>query len=404
MKPIKKKLFLLTLLAYTLAYICRLNLTAAMPEMIDNELFGSDTASKLGIITSVYFICYGVGQFFSGILADFFHSVWMLFIGLFLSACCNVFLYFFHTSFAFYLIWGLNGLFQSMIWPPILKIYVDYYTKEEQITNLTNISVAMPAGTLLGYFLSLIILSNFPWNNVFLFCGLLNGCLTTGMIWCMLMYCRKLSKNESSSKVKIKETKKVFRTMFLSSFVFLFIPVAIHGALKDGMSSWTPSFLKSNFSISTQFSLCLTMIVPLFNMFGAYLAKQLYKKLQNLYQTACYFFAVSTFALLLLFYVKEKNIYISTALIVLITTLMYSANYIFISILPLSFSKYRLVGTASGLLNSIAYLGSALSCFFLGRLIDLKGWNFVVLFWLCLSIVAFFLLLIFSFRFKKIDR
>ena len=59
----KRALFCLGTAAYFISYICRLNLTAAMPEMMGS---GSFTAAKLGIITSVYFVCYGVGQLFGG--------------------------------------------------------------------------------------------------------------------------------------------------------------------------------------------------------------------------------------------------------------------------------------------------------------------------------------------------
>ena len=48
----KRALFCLGTAAYFISYICRLNLTAAMPEMMGS---GSFTAAKLGIITSVYF-------------------------------------------------------------------------------------------------------------------------------------------------------------------------------------------------------------------------------------------------------------------------------------------------------------------------------------------------------------
>ena len=64
----KRALFCLGTAAYFISYICRLNLTAAMPEMMGS---GSFTAAKLGIITSVYFVCYGVGQLFGGMLGDF---------------------------------------------------------------------------------------------------------------------------------------------------------------------------------------------------------------------------------------------------------------------------------------------------------------------------------------------
>lgn len=401
MKQVKNNLFILTLIAYTIAYICRLNLTATMPIMIENHVFGCDTITKLGLITSIYFVCYGVGQLFSGILSDFLHSILMLFLGLIGSSLCNISLYFWHTSSFFLVVWGLNGIFQSMIWTPILKIFVTYYTPNEQVRYLTHISIAMPLGTLLGYFVSLLILEKYSWEKVFLICGLQNTIITILIILLIFIYSKKLKKNDAEQSIKHVKMKIAFKKIFFSSFFFLLIPIAIHGALKDGMTSWTPSFLKSNFSITTRFSLLLTMIIPLFNMFGAYLARMVYHKWNNVYKSALCFFLAATIFLLFLFVFKEKNVYLSTLFIICITTFMYGANYLFISILPLFFTKYHLTGTASGILNSIAYLGTACSCFFLGYLIDDKGWNFVLLFWMLISLISCVILYCFSFFAKK---
>lgn len=132
------------------------------------------------------------------------------------------------------------------------------------------------------------------------------------------------------------------------------------------MASWTPTFLKERFGVGTVFGLVLTMIIPLFNMCGAYLSRAVYKKSNNAYlPPACSLRSLQA-ALCALLLFENANVYLSLAFIVVVTTCMYAVNFIFISILPLGFKKYDCIGTASGILNSVAYLGTALSCFCLG--------------------------------------
>ena len=382
----KRALFCLGTAAYFISYICRLNLTAAMPEMMGS---GSFTAAKLGIITSVYFVCYGVGQLFGGMLGDFVNSALLIAVGLSGSAVCNLGIFFFPDFLPVLILWAFNGIFQAMVWAPILKLFTNYYTEEEQVKNLTNVSVAMPLGTLAGYLISALVLAFLDWKYVFLVCGLGNLLLTAAIATGIRLLCGGMQKTKATQKrASLSEMKTAAKKIFLTAFAAVLLPIAVHGALKDGMASWTPTFLKERFGVGTVFGLVLTMIIPLFNMCGAYLSRAVYKKSNNAYFTACLFFALASAALGALLLFEKANVYLSLAFIVVVTTCMYAVNFIFISILPLGFKKYDCIGTASGILNSVAYLGTALSCFCLGGVLGKIGWTGVLGLWLGIALLA----------------
>lgn len=56
------KLFLMCWIAYFSTYICRLDFSAVMPDLINDGVF---TQSQTASVSSAFFICYGVGQLFS---------------------------------------------------------------------------------------------------------------------------------------------------------------------------------------------------------------------------------------------------------------------------------------------------------------------------------------------------
>ncbi len=70
-------------LAYAVSYLGRLNYSAAMPEMLAEELI---TRTQGGTIATIYFMCYGVGQLINGSLADRCDPVRQVTIGMLLSA------------------------------------------------------------------------------------------------------------------------------------------------------------------------------------------------------------------------------------------------------------------------------------------------------------------------------
>ena len=409
-KRAKRGLFLTGTLAYLFAYVCRLDLTAAMPDIVES---GALTVEKLGVITSVYFVCYGVGQLFGGVASDRLPPALLLAVGLGGSAICNMGIFFFPAFVPALVLWAVNGWTQAFVWAPVLKLFTRYYTPDEQLKNLTNVSVAMPVGTLAGYAVSLVVLRFLAWKYVFLVCGLLDFVITLLVLVFVILCSRVLVHNaqtendknadsvphEQAEQIrKPRATRKEMlfpaKKIFLSGFAVVLFPIAAHGALKDGMTSWTPTFLKGVFGIGTTFTLALTMAVAVFNTFGAYLSRYAYKKTGNPYGTAIIFFLIATVALAAFALFGNVHAVLSVAFIVLVTTSMYACNFIFISVLPLSFEKYGCVGTASGLLNSVAYVGTALSCFLLGGMLNKTGWTGVVILWLSLAVVSAVLLFI----------
>ncbi len=102
--------FLSVTFGYGFYYVCRLTLSVVKKPIVDAGLLD---AAELGVIGSTLFFAYAIGKLVNGILADRVNVRVFMATGLFVSACANVLLGFSATFWAFVLLWGLSGWFQS---------------------------------------------------------------------------------------------------------------------------------------------------------------------------------------------------------------------------------------------------------------------------------------------------
>ncbi len=105
--------------AYSLYYVCRLALSIIKQPLIDEGVL---SASQLGIIGATFLLIYAVGKFVNSFIADYGNIRRFMALGLFVSSAVNIVLAIvglaalpgFVVMLSFAVLWGLNGLAQSM--------------------------------------------------------------------------------------------------------------------------------------------------------------------------------------------------------------------------------------------------------------------------------------------------
>ena len=137
------------------------------------------------------------------------------------------------------------------------------------------------------------------------------------------------------------------------------------------------------------FSVFLTVVLPVFNAFGAYAVTPLYKKLGcNEMKTAGVCGAFALIPMVLLLFIGKIPVVISIILLALTTMSMYSLNYLIISRVPVRFAKSGHTSSVTGILNSFAYLGCALSSYGFGAVSQKAGWSAVIIIWIISSVLT----------------
>ncbi len=381
--------FLLCWTAYASTYICRLNFSAAMPELQANAVFSE---TRIAAVSSAFFICYGIGQFVSGLIGDRADTRKLVFSGLLISALCNIGIFCVHTYAPLLLLWAANGIAQSMVWTPILKIASLNFDASTREKFGIDMSTTVPIGTLLSYAVSLLTLLFLPWQYVFLTCGLFE--LFVSVIWMFGTRGRFRPKAEHPSadaqKTDIKNgLGNTFKAALSGGVLLMLIPIVIQGTLKDSVTQWVPAFFTGTFGSDTSFSLLLTMLLPIVNVTGAYFAKAIHKKLHSEIGTSMIFFGISIVFLLILKLFGTKSMALALLSMAGVTNCMFAVNVMLITMVPLQFSTLGNVSTVGGLLNAVAYIGCGALNLLAGRLLETQnGWNSLFWLWIVLAAVA----------------
>lgn len=138
------RMFIGMYLGYTVFYFTRKNIAPALP-LISDKL--NIDLIQLGILSSVFYIVYGIGKFISGLLADKANIRTFMAFGLFAASTIHIFFGFLDSLYLLVFFWALNAVFNSMGFPPIAKGLVHWFSPSERATKWTILSSSHTAGT-----------------------------------------------------------------------------------------------------------------------------------------------------------------------------------------------------------------------------------------------------------------
>lgn len=122
-KRLRNRTFWGATAAYSLYYVCRMSLSVVKKPLIDDGVL---SASQLGIIGSAMLLVYALGKFLNGFIADYCNTRRFMALGLLISSGVNLILGITGIVIGqaaipgtaimlmFSILWGMNGLSQSM--------------------------------------------------------------------------------------------------------------------------------------------------------------------------------------------------------------------------------------------------------------------------------------------------
>ena len=137
----------LCFVTYLACYATKSLLSVNSPQMIENGY----TSAQIGTMSSVYFLLYGAGQLFTGLIGDRVKMKYMLLAGLMIAAgCCTAFVLF--DSVAIKTVaWGACGFGLSFLYAPLVRSVSDRLKNRQAeicmvVLNLASVMGATAAG------------------------------------------------------------------------------------------------------------------------------------------------------------------------------------------------------------------------------------------------------------------
>lgn len=367
-------------LVYFMSYLTRMNYAASLAE-IQVSLDISKSLASLPVTGC--FITYGIGQLLCGFLGDRFLPRKMIFTGLAGSCACNLAIALFPYMGLIIPVWCLNGFFQAMLWPPLVRLMAEALDTEQYKKCCVQVSMAASVGSVLVYILVPLCIRWLSWRAAFLLPAVA-GC-AVAFIWNLGI--RSLSSpgvrsvSGLSHETRSDEGAALPALIIQAALLPMLFAIILHGMLRDGITTWMPVYITETFGLGTQVSILTAAVLPVFSIISINLASSLLRVIKNEASASAVLFGASALFSLLLFFFRAQSPAFSVLLMTVTTGCMYGINLYLISRVPGHFTSCGRVATVSGLLNASTYVGSALSAWLFGFLSERLGWGAVIVVW-----------------------
>jgi OPA family glycerol-3-phosphate transporter-like MFS transporter len=229
------------------------------------------------------------------------------------------------------------------------------------------------------------------WRVIMLLCAALG--LAIMVVW--LIFAPKLF--EKKAPIPYREpdkTSKASESGKKRAPTYVFLPLSLimvgiimQGALRDGVTTWMPSYLHEVFSLPEEFSIFITVILAIFSMISFtvfdFINRRFFK--DEVFSAGFIFLLAAVFGALL--YVSNVfGIAIFSILFMsLLVACMHGTNLMLIAIAPKRFKNTGKVATYSGIMNACTYVGAAISIYVFSAL---KDWGTTIIIWAIIAAVA----------------
>lgn len=385
-------------LIYMIAYLTRNTYNASIVLLTGQGLL---TTSMAGLVSTCYFVSYGCGHLINGILADRTRPVVMLGSGIMGTALANVLMPLVTPNLPLMLVvWTANGFFESMLWAPIFVLLSSVLTEKLRFTALSTISYSRPTGQILAYlFTAGCTYFGIGFKAPFLIAA---ACAVLSCVLLIIVAVRAFSASDVRV-VEVEQKKKekkdapakaeisLGKLLLCSGALIFTVPVVFHGMLKDGVNTWVPTILRDSFGVDETLSTVLAIVLPLIALLGFTLANFLLKR-KSLHENhpaiGIILMGVAAVPTLVLLGARGMSFIAGLVCLCCISLLMESFNHIYSTMMPAKFAYYGKAATVSGIMNSLIYIGSAISTYLFGLVAEWVGWNMTIFIWFCLALAG----------------
>jgi sugar phosphate permease len=388
---------------YCFLYCTRLNISSATPYLIAQGW----EESTIGIMTGTLFWTYGIGQLICGRLSEQVGPSKMVVAAVILSAMANFLIATQETGSVVILalIWGANGLFQSMGWTPGIAALTRWWPGKSRGFAVGFANAFSGFGQVAAFLAILAAYTWFPqskWQASFLIPPLFP--LAVLVLYLLFVKAtpekaglRDYEENDrekTAAELQMHEAIKgkgaLYPYKFLLSNKKFLVWIVISfssGLARYGLSTWIPLYFTEQ-GLSAMSSVASSVILPIGMGIGTWVVPWLTDRFcPNDRMPAAIISAVigaiTTIAIFMLDATQLPQL-------ITIEVLLFIAGFCIYAINGIMFTYATDVGgrvfsgTCSGVLNFSAYMGAAVQSFVYGFVLDNSGWAIVFI-----SIAAF---------------
>lgn len=375
-------------MVYFTGYLARLNYAASLAEMV-LDLGVTKQLVSIGVTGS--FLTYGIGQLVSGILGDRVTPRALITLGLLGTALCNLAVTCIPSIYGIAAVWCVNGFFQSLLWPPLVRSMGETLAEPDYHRVCLWITAAASVATIAVYVIVPVCIVVSGWRLSFYLAA--GAALLIAAAWFFLL--PRIPRDPASMSRSFDAVPKagarigdlrLGKLLVSAGAVPLLVAIMAQGILRNGLTTWMPTFITEVYHIGTSVSILTTAVLPAFAIVSVLITAWLLKRMKNELFGLILLFGASAFAALGI--VAGGAPILTVALMALVTGAMQGANLIFSTRLPVQFAAYGCVATLSGIVNAATYAGSALSIYGIAALSESFGWGTTTWLWVGVAVLG----------------
>lgn len=380
-------------LLYCVHYCTRLNIGNAQVYMTEF------TSEDIGILSSVLFWTYGIGHLFNGRLGEIFGIRRFIILSVILSVGCNILMGFQTSITAMAVIWGFNGLFQSMAWSPGIASLTAWWPGDKRgfATGFANAfsGFGQVVATLMVA-LGFVLFPNLGWRSAFFVPSVLP-------VLMLAVYClwakespreiglqdyreedRGKAEHEDLMAQIVKEKGVLYPYFYLLKqpvfWVWIFVVFA-SGIARYGLVTWIPKYLNETTELGAVVSLLTSTILPIGMGIGTLVVPALTDRFcpGNRLWASVFSGIVSAACVVGIAFLNPGN----PVQFALMLVCLFFAGFFIYAINGTVWAYAADVGgrvfasTASGILDFAAYMGAAIQAAVYGFILTAGNWNAV---------------------------
>jgi sugar phosphate permease len=361
---------IISVFSYLASYYTRNLLSVATPNMLAT---GEYTSEFVGLLSSVYFLVYAIGQLVNGFVGDMINPKYMISIGLAVTG--GVVILFPLAPFAWIQVacFAVMGIGLSMLRGPIMKMVSENLSKDLSRGICACLSAASFAGPLIASVFAIL----FEWNVMFIIAGSITIAIALiAFISLSILEMKGMFVFHRSCSVGFSSYAQLFK---IENFAFYMVIGGVVEIAASAITFWIPTYLSDALDFDSVTTNTLYSAIAMIQVVIPFLTIAIYKlvKERELVIMRCGFLAaVVSFICMMLVpgaWAKVIFLVIARATIAICSSVLWSIY------IP-GLGKTGRVSSINGVINCTGYLSASLANAIFASLLGLS-WNGVIVIW-----------------------
>ncbi len=379
----QKMIIILSMIAYSVLYFMRLNISLTFAGM---EHTFQVTPEELGIVSSAFFWCYAFGQLIFGFLGDRLPARYMVFAGLMGSGILNLSIGQIQSFTPIIFLWACNGIFQSMLWSPIVKCVAKYFDGNKKVLASFMLSITQVIGYMLAWVGSYFIDKIAGWRFVFIVPSIIG--IIFSLVWLVLFR----YKSTGTTEKRTKGTSLIRQPILLGFLGVIALFSVLFGLVKSSIDTWMPTMISDMGSLPEEGVIVTLFLIPLVNFFGIMLAKIMVKRLNgDIYKSILFVWGGALFVSMISLILFKASPIAFVIIIAVLFGFVYGQTPLFTSFISLDFVKWDCVSTVTGFVDFAIYVGAGITGTVSGLILgdgNEKNWSALSIYWFVLLAIG----------------